>query len=386
MDRIGLLTKGLDALEREVLGTPNCTACGACVGFCPYIISVRDRVAGLEGCRKEEGRCYRFCPRSASGAGLETAEGTAEKTADGRGLGGDFAGDVRYVGPLGHVERAERGRAVLPQPDRQHGGVVSALVTQAFRDGLIDAAVLTVSAHGLPETVVATDEAQVRAAAGSKFAVAPTVRLVNEVMKLGSRRLGIVALPCQATALRKMSVLGGAETPTIVFVVGLFCTWALGQAGWLSLLEGTLGGAGIRRVDIPPPPAEIMDLELDDGRRLALPLADVRAVIRDGCRVCTDMTSENADVSVGLVEGLEGWNTVLVRTPVGAALVERALASGMVETVPIEEERLAHLSVASLGKKRRALAEAERRRAEGDDSPYLERIAGWKERIDDDCR
>ena len=376
MDRIGLLTKGLDALEREVLGTPNCTACGACVGFCPYIISVRDRVAGLEGCRKEEGRCYRFCPRSASGAGLETAED--------RGSSGGFAGDVRYVGPLGHVERAERGRAVLPQPDRQHGGVVSALVTQAFRDGLIDAAVLTVSAHGLPETVVATDEAQVRAAAGSKFAVAPTVRLVNEVMKLGSRRLGIVALPCQATALRKMSVLGGAETPTIVFVVGLFCTWALGQAGWLSLLEGTLGDAGIRRVDIPPPPAEIMDLELDDGRRLALPLADVRAVIRDGCRVCTDMTSENADVSVGLVEGLEGWNTVLVRTPVGAALVERALASGMVETVPIEQERLAHLSVASLGKKRRALAE--RRRAEGDDSPYLERIAGWKERIDDDCR
>lgn len=378
MDRIGLTTKGLEALKYEVLGTPICTACGACVGFCPYIISVRDRVAGLEGCRKEDGRCYRFCPRSASGAG----EGDVDDRDSCRG----FAGDVRYAGPMGHMERTGRGRAASPAQAGQHGGVVSALVTQALRDGLIDAAVLTVSADGLPETVVVTDEAQVRAAAGSKFAVAPTVRLVNEVMKLGSRRLGIVALPCQATALRKMSVLDGAETPTIVFVVGLFCTWALGQEGWLSLLEGSVGDAGIRRVDIPPPPAEIMDVELDDGRRLTIPLADVRAVIRDGCRVCTDMTSENADVSVGLVEGLEGWNTVLVRTPVGAALLDRALASGMVETVPLEEERLSHLSVASLGKKRRALAEAERRRAEGADSPYLEKIAGWKERIDHDCR
>jgi coenzyme F420 hydrogenase subunit beta len=374
MDTIGFATKGLDALRREVLGTSNCTACGACVGFCPYVVSVQDRVAGLDGCRKEEGRCYRFCPRSASGV------------ADEADRDGGFAGDVRYAGPLGCVERTVRGRAASPAQAGQHGGVVTSLVTQALRDGLIDAAVLTVSAGGLPETVVATDEALVTAAAGSKFAVAPTVRLVNEVMKLGSRRLGIVALPCQATALRKMSVLGGAEVPTIVFVVGLFCTWALGQAGWLSLLEGALGGAAIRRVDIPPPPAEIMDVELEDGRRLTLPLSDVRAVIRDGCRVCTDMTSENADVSVGLVEGLEGWNTVLVRTPVGAALLDRALASGMVETVPLEVERLAHLSAASLVKKRRALLEAERRHAEGADSPYLEKIAGWKERIDHDCR
>jgi coenzyme F420 hydrogenase subunit beta len=372
MDATSIAVSGLDALKREALGTAQCTACGACAGFCPYIITLRDRVAGLEGCRKEEGRCYRFCPRS--GAGSRVA-----------GLGGD----VSYEGPVGSVTGALRGRALSAEGARQHGGVVSALLIQALRDARIDAAVLTVADGFLPRTVIAHNEGEVRAASGSKFAVAPTVRLVNEVMKHSDRRLGVVALPCQATALRKMKVLGGAETPTVVFVIGLFCTWALGQADWLALLESHLpqmAAPSVRRVDIPPPPAEIMEVETEDGGRVEIPLAAVRSAIREGCRVCTDMTSENADVSVGLVEGLEGWNTVLVRTLEGAALVERAVASGMIESEPLEGERLAHLRDASLGKKRRALTEAEHRRREGDASPFLERIAGWKERVEREGR
>jgi coenzyme F420 hydrogenase subunit beta len=372
MDVTAAAPTSLDALKREVLGTPQCAACGACVGFCPYIISLRDRVAGLEGCRKEDGRCYRFCPRSAS----------AEQGGEGAAL----AGDAAYAGPLGRISHAARGRGRPPGGGAQHGGVVSALMAGALRDGLIDAAVLTVSEEGLPKTVIAETAEAVWAARGSKFAVAPTVRLVNEIMRSPHRRLGIVALPCQAAALRKMKVLGGAETPTVMFVIGLFCTWALSQAGWLGLLEEhlSLAGGHIRRVDIPPPPAAVMEIDLDDGRRLEIPLADVRAVIRDGCLVCTDMTSENADVSVGLVEGLDGWNTVLVRTPEGAGLVERAIDAGDLETQPLETERLAHLADASLGKKRRAVAEAEHRRADGDASPFLEKVAGWKERVDHD--
>ena len=114
MDRIGHTTKGLDALKHEVLGTPTCTACGACVGFCPYIISFRDRVAGLEGCRKEEGRCYRFCPRSASGAGEGDRRGPRLLWA--------FAGDVRYAGPSGPrgADRARsRGFAGAGRPARR---------------------------------------------------------------------------------------------------------------------------------------------------------------------------------------------------------------------------------------------------------------------------
>ena len=48
------------------------------------------------------------------------------------------------------------------------------------------------------------------------------------------------------------------------------------------------------------------------------------------------MTSEWADISVGMHEGAPGWNTLLVRTAAGRILVERAVASGMlvVEAMP----------------------------------------------------
>ncbi|MCP4668112.1 MAG: hypothetical protein GY849_17315, partial [Deltaproteobacteria bacterium] len=79
------------------------------------------------------------------------------------------------------------------------------------------------------------------------------------------------------------------------------------------------------------------------------------------CLVCLDMTSEFSDISVGTVEGKEGWNTVLVRTAMGDELMSRAEESGIIETLAFPEDKLAHLKEASLLKKRRALNALEER-------------------------
>ncbi len=204
-------------------------------------------------------------------------------------------------------------------------------------------------------------------AAGSKFAVAPTVEQVNRALKQGFRRIGVVALPCQATALRKMTLPSPedaaageeAEVGGIALILGLFCTWSLTQRGWLALLRSADCDWPPRRVDIPPPPAAVMEIDTPDGRRVSIPLDTVRGQIRAACRLCTDMTSENADLSVGLVEGVEGWNTVLVRTDLGADWLGKARQAGVLETATLDRERLAHLGEASVLKKRRAIGEAE---------------------------
>lgn len=373
----------LDHLRAQVLGTPLCTACGACVSYCPYVVAREDRVASVASCDKVEGRCFRNCPRSDAV------------------VGGSLAGDAGYRGPLGEFTAAvmARARSGVPSgsdeagPGAQHGGTVTALMAHAFRNGLIDAAVLTrwidsdsagIASNGcLPETFLATSPEEVLAASGSKFAVAPTLAVVNQAIKQGYRRLGVVALPCQATALRKMLLTETPEAPAgIALIVGLFCTWALTQRGWAGLLARYVGDGPVRKVDIPPPPAQIMEVEVRGGRRVDIPLDEVRATVRDACRVCLDMTSENADLSVGLVEGIEGWNTVLVRTETGRTLLESALAAGVLEVDALENERLLHLTGASLGKKRRAIAAAENYPA---DMPYLTRICAYKEEVEHDA-
>jgi len=67
------------------------------------------------------------------------------------------------------------------------------------------------------------------------------------------------------------------------------------------------------------------------------------------------MTSEFSDISVGTVEGEEGWNTVLVRTERGEELVKRAEMEGVIESRPLAGDKLSHLKEASLLKKRRAI-------------------------------
>jgi coenzyme F420 hydrogenase subunit beta len=68
-----------------------------------------------------------------------------------------------------------------------------------------------------------------------------------------------------------------------------------------------------------------------------------------------DMTAELSDISVGTVEGKEGWNTVVIRTAIGESLLRRAKKAGIVETRSLPKNNLDHLIEASLLKKRRAL-------------------------------
>ena len=67
------------------------------------------------------------------------------------------------------------------------------------------------------------------------------------------------------------------------------------------------------------------------------------------------MTAELSDLSVGTVEGKEGWNTVIVRTAMGQDLLRRAKKAGTIETKSLPKDNLDHLIEASLLKKRRAL-------------------------------
>jgi len=67
------------------------------------------------------------------------------------------------------------------------------------------------------------------------------------------------------------------------------------------------------------------------------------------------MTSELSDISVGTVEGEEGWNTVIVRTERGENLLHRAESKGVLETRAYPEDKWTHLKEASILKKQRGL-------------------------------
>jgi coenzyme F420 hydrogenase subunit beta len=67
------------------------------------------------------------------------------------------------------------------------------------------------------------------------------------------------------------------------------------------------------------------------------------------------MTSELADVSVGMFEGREGWNTLIIRSDKGAEVIQKARKAGFLETEDFPAATLKHLSKAAADKKDRSL-------------------------------
>ena len=93
------------------------------------------------------------------------------------------------------------------------------------------------------------------------------------------------------------------------------------------------------------------------------------------------MTSEFADISVGMVEGMDAWNTVIVRTPEGKRLIEKAKKNGAIKTQPLEEARLGHLREASFQKKKRAVAEITKRTGDERNLLYLRLSDGERKKF-----
>jgi coenzyme F420 hydrogenase subunit beta len=342
---MGLEVKGCRELQSEVLARDLCSLCGACIGMCPYLVAYRGRVVALDECDLRQGRCYVFCPRTSLDLDL------LSQTVFGVPYAADELGTVQEIALARASDEAVRSKA-------QFGGTVTALTSFALDQGLIDSAVLTTSDESmLPSGILADTKTQIRDCAGSNFVAAPTLAAFNRESEGDIQRIGVVATPCQAQALAKMraSPLENRNNiDKLKLVIGLFCTWALRYEELARFLADKVPLRQIVKFDIPPPPANLFQVFTDSGR-IDISLDEVRPFIRPTCDVCIDMTAEFADISVGAAEGVEGWNTLIIRSDVGSELVKAARAKGVIETAPLPEQNLAHLKEASLLKKKRGL-------------------------------
>ncbi|MBI4337734.1 MAG: Coenzyme F420 hydrogenase/dehydrogenase, beta subunit C-terminal domain [Chloroflexi bacterium] len=307
-------------------------------------------------------RCINFCPRT----GLDMDE--ASQAALGVAYSGKPIGDYQQI----FIARSNDPK-VLKRA--QYGGAVSVLTGLALRLGVINKAVLTRTVNGVPRGVVASSWEEVLECGSSNYLVSPTVAAFNRIPAsngAADARIGVVGTPCQIQALSKMRaspLAGRSNAPRLALTIGLFCTWALGHS-FRTMLAKVAPPEQVKRTDVPPPPARIFVVQTDQGK-VELPLDEVRQHIPLACQLCADMTAELADISVGAAEGIEGWNTLVVRTKRGAELVQAAFDQGLLKRGELPNESLEHLKGASLGKRRRAVTNIAAKSGSQDNLLYL---------------
>ena len=337
-------------LKKHVLDEGLCTGCGACVNLCPYQVIYHDRTVQLHKCDLEDGKCYSFCPR------------TATDLAELRKL--LFEQDD-MTPEIGAVKGYYFAQTVDPElrAIAQHGATVTALMELALAEGLIDSAIVSARDQEFMQNgAIVNDKIEIRKNAGSKFTVSPTVAAFNKLATEDKGNIGVVATPCQSLALAKMKLVkeDNPKIDQLKLVIGLYCGWTLSAEKYTKLLlDNNIALESITKIDIPAG-KNILEFYTINGVK-SLPIEEVQTCIRESCRYCMDSTAEYADVSVGSArfagswEEVRHWDQLIVRTAKGKELVDLAVKRGVLELREASLESLNELKGSAVKKKKEAL-------------------------------
>ena len=363
--------KGPKELVEEVINAGLCTLCGACAGSCPYMVAFQGRIVQMDSCTLEEGECYQYCPRT----NMDMDE-----------LSRKIFGTAYSQDELGTAMEVLIARSTSPnvRDTAQYGGIVTTLISLAMEEGLIDGAVLTKTDDTkAPKAIFARNAEEVKQCAGSNYMTCSILEAFNKIPENSDMKVGIVGTPCQVLAMSKMKnrhPKNRINMDNTRLVIGLFCTWALSQREFYRFLNENLNLPKVKKFDIPPPPANVFEVYTDAGKT-QFSLDQVRGFAMPTCAYCMDMTSEFADISVGAVEGIEGWNTLIIRTESGKQLLETAIKQHKLEIDKLPQASLAHLKEASLLKKKRAVGEIIKRTGDREDLLYLNLSSSYRKNL-----
>jgi coenzyme F420 hydrogenase subunit beta len=311
-------------LKREVWDAGLCSGCGACVAVCPaeglYFEAGKGAATPVSTgtCKEDQfevpcGVCYEVCPRA--------------------------SGESRQM--LGEYSESLAGKSAFEIPRRQSGGAVTAILASALEEGLIDG-VVTVTEDRFtlePRSAVITSSEALIHEAGSRYSwwVPLLASLKEAVVKRKLRRIAVVGVPCAVQAVRRMTASGHQLAKpygrSIRLLVGLFCTESF---DYQVLVRGILREKHgiepwqVKRLNV----AGKLEVTVEGQDQVSIPLKELDAAVRPGCKTCTDFAAVDSDISAGAVGAPKGYTTILVRTPVGKSFVDRAIASGKLVTGP----------------------------------------------------
>jgi coenzyme F420 hydrogenase subunit beta len=149
---------------------------------------------------------------------------------------------------------------------------------------------------------------------------------------------------------------------SLALIIGIFCFENFYPASLKAIIEG-LGEEPVE--DVIRMRCASGKFQTEGEKGVSIPLKQASRYIQDGDRICPDLVSEWADISVGSVGSDPGWNTVFLRTKKGHDFFQEAIGAGALETKEISEDGLKALEKLAITKKNRAKKYIEKRQELG---------------------
>jgi coenzyme F420 hydrogenase subunit beta len=252
----------------------------------------------------------------------------------------------------------------------------------AMEEGLIDVAACTrMNEEKVPRGYLAHSRSELLHCAGSSYEACLALQAYRSLPKDNLEKIAIVGRGCQIEAVGKMKQIQPQNSPdpkNIKLSLGLICGWALSPSSFHPYLKEICELSNVSKFDIPHTPHYSFDVHFNNHPdTMSLPLDKIKPFINPACWFCWDMTAEFSDISVGSA-GAEfpGWNTVIVRSPVGSKLVLLANRKGILETRSLPNHRLENLKKAALKRKNAAYENIVQKTGNDEDLLYLRTLPG----------
>jgi len=333
-----------ESLGKNVVLSGKCIGCATCVMVCPFtcLDYMENKPVVIKEC-KVCGICPQSCPR------YQLPWSALEEFLFGR--------KSKAEEDFGIYQRLAIARATDKNILRvcQDGGVASALLIYTIKSGIIDgAAVSGISGEKpfCPMPKLATVPKEVLACAGTRYFYSPNSLAFQEGVKQNKRSIAFVGTPCQIHAIRRIQMIPLKKYgDKLSFTIGLMCTESFSYEGLLEKhINGVLGinPLNIKKMNIKGK----LILTLNNGENKEIPLPEAKQYATTSCVLCSDFSSELADISVGGL-GLSDWTFTIVRTKKGLEIFEGAEKAGALKIRPVEEEQKAFDLLVRLSKMKR---------------------------------
>lgn len=328
-------------LYEEIVATDICCSCSACIVACPHkVLELSDFdpvqidgrspfdncVHGEEGCSL----CAMACPR------LDPDVPIIEGIVFGEGV---RRAQEQVEGPWIYMTLA---RATDPDflARGQDGGAVGALLGWGLDTEQLDGAIVAAPSERvawLDEPKLVRTTAELKATGGSRYTYCATPLGLKQAAAEKCKNVALVGVSCESTAVRQIAAAGIKRwTRSLKLVIGLMCTETFDyEAFMVGKIQQEMGIdlSEIAKVNVK---GKVI-VTLKDGRDINIPLKECRPFANEWCHHCPDFAAEHADLSCGGL-GMEGWTMILVRSERGRDYMERAVAAGVLELRPAEEE------------------------------------------------
>jgi len=365
----------------QVVDAGLCVQCGVCESACTLPGAVCMQWHSHEGWLPSVD--HSLC--SACGFCLQICPGLAVEFED---LSRDFLDGPHDDTLIGRYAACYAGfaRQEAIRVRSTSGGAVTALLLSALATGRIDGAVVVRMdpQHALRSQVyLARTEAEIRAAAGTKYCTAPVGAMIRNLLSLDGK-YAVVGLPCVIHSLRKLQKISRRYREKIPLVIGLFC----GKNFLGGALMGVVKQQGIQ-------PDEVADIQYRadgwpgflrirtvNGQTCRVPYGDYydgsvfRSWAMPRCCLCTDGVAELADIACGdawlprfRTGDQRGTSVIVARTSAAARLLDDAGDELLcIEPLTADEVKSSQLSMLHR-KKRQVVVHLGIRRLLGDRFP-----------------